>query len=107
MRKAAIYNNEILAGLLTEHSKERYTFKYDKDYLINPASTDISLTLPKREEEYEHDTLFPFFFNMISEGINRSVQSKFLKIDEDDDFGFLIATAESDTVGKITVKKIR
>ncbi len=77
-----------------------------------PASTGyetkpgISLTLPKKQLEYTSEHLFPFFFNMLSEGTNREVQSKQLKIDEKDFFGLLLATARYDTIGAITVKQI-
>jgi serine/threonine-protein kinase HipA len=43
---------------------------------------------------------------MLSEGVNRKLQSKHLKIDEEDDFGLLAATAQCDTIGAITVKPI-
>jgi serine/threonine-protein kinase HipA len=44
---------------------------------------------------------------MLSEGTNRVVQSKQLKIDEKDFFGLLLATAQCDTIGAITVKQIK
>lgn len=37
--------------------------------------------------------LVPYFFNMLSEGANRQLQSTLLHIDENDDFGILLATA--------------
>ena len=59
--------------------------------------------MPKNRQEYENDCLFPFFFNMLSEGFNRKLQSKLLKIDEKDSFGLLMATARYDTIGAITL----
>ena len=50
--------------------------------------------------------LFPFFFNMLSEGANRKIQSQLLHIDENDDFGILLATAQTDTIGAVTVKEV-
>jgi serine/threonine-protein kinase HipA len=43
---------------------------------------------------------------MLSEGANKAVQCQTLKIDEDDAFGLLLATAWNDTIGAITIKKI-
>lgn len=43
---------------------------------------------------------------MLSEGTNREVQAKQLKIDEHDFFGLLSAIAGYDTPGAITVRKI-
>jgi serine/threonine-protein kinase HipA len=51
--------------------------------------------------------LFPFFYGLLSEGTNKEIQSKLLKIDENDDFTRLIKTAENDTIGAITIKEIR
>lgn len=44
---------------------------------------------------------------MLSEGVNRKLQSLQLKIDEEDNFGLLAATAQYDTIGAITVKPIK
>ena len=66
----------------------------------------MSLSFPKSQQEFVSDTLFPFFYNMLSEGANKNIQCQTLKIDEDDVFGLLLATAHSDTIGAITVKKI-
>lgn len=40
---------------------------------------------------------------MLSEGENRIIQSALLHIDKEDDFGILMATAQVDTVGAVTV----
>jgi len=41
---------------------------------------------------------------MISEGFNRKLQCQLLRIDEKDYFGLLLATAQYDTIGAITIK---
>lgn len=104
MRKVEVLRNGVLAGVLTEVSHTKYVFQYDDNYFNDTTKPAISLTLPKNQKEYVSEHLFPFFFNMLSEGVNRKLQSKQLKIDERDDFGFLMATAQFDTVGAITVK---
>lgn len=106
MRQAEILANKKVAGLLTESDDGQYVFKYDEAYLINPALPAISLAFPKRSEEYVSNELFPFFFNMLSEGANKAAQCGTLKIDEDDAFGLLLATARHDTIGAITVKEL-
>jgi serine/threonine-protein kinase HipA len=106
MRQAKVYVNGILAGLLAETDERKYVFRYDDSYLSDEKQTAISLTFPKSSNEYVSDTIFPFFFNMLSEGANKAVQCQTLKIDEDDAFGLLLATAWNDTIGAITVKKI-
>jgi len=106
MRAANIYMNKILAGTLTENNNGSFTFRYDDDYFFNPEHSSISLTLPKAQQEYHSELFFPFFFNMLSEGTNKQVQSHKFKIDEEDAFGLLLSTAHSDVIGAITVKKI-
>lgn len=106
MRKLAIYRNKEYAGTLTEESRERFVFRYDEAYYAVTTKAAISLTLPKSKQEYSSPVLFPFFFNMLSEGVNRQLQSRLLKIDEQDHFGLLSATAQYDTIGAITVKPI-
>jgi serine/threonine-protein kinase HipA len=44
---------------------------------------------------------------MLSEGVNKKLQSKQLRIDEEDNFGLLMATAQFDTIGAVTVKPIK
>ena len=83
-RSAKVYIKGIYAGLLTEIDREHYSFCYDTDYSY----------------------LFPVFFNMTSEGDNRIIQARNLHIDEEDDFGILLATAHTDTIGAITVKQV-
>ncbi|TVR40557.1 MAG: phosphatidylinositol kinase [Cryomorphaceae bacterium] len=101
-----IYRNGTLAGTLTEENRKHYIFRYDDQYFNDLSKPPISLTLPKTYQEYSSNYLFPVFFNMLSEGVNRKFQSTHLKIDEDDHFGLLGATAQFDTIGAITVKPI-
>lgn len=106
MRALEIYRNGILAGLLIEENRQHYVFKYDDNYFNDTSKAAISLTLPKSQKEYSSQCLFPFFFNMLSEGVNRKLQSTQLRIDEEDNFGLLAATAQYDTIGAITVRPI-
>lgn len=106
MRSVEVYRNHELAGILTEYDKTSYSFRYKDAYYNDPTKPAVSLTLPKTNQEYKADHLFPFFFNILSEGVNRKLQSRALKIDEEDNFGLLAATARCDTIGAITVKPI-
>lgn len=106
MRQAQIFSNDILAGMLTETDSGNYIFRYEESFLMDEKQTAISLSFPKSRREYTSETLFPFFFNMLSEGTNKAIQCQTLKIDENDAFGLLLATAHTDTIGAITVKKI-
>lgn len=106
MRKAEVYDNHVLSGTLEETDEKEYIFRYDDRYLADASTQGVSLTLPKRQAEYHSQTLFPFFFNMLSEGANKRIQCTALKIDGEDYFGLLLATCGNDTIGSITVKRI-
>lgn len=104
MRRAEVFYNGIAAGELTEVSPEEYVFRYSDAYFADPKMPAVSLTLPKTQQEYRSEQLFPYFYNLLSEGANRSLQARLLKIDENDNFGLLLATAGVDTIGAITLK---
>lgn len=106
MRAAEVLINGMLAGIITETDDGKYLFQYDDAYLLDSKNRAISLSFPKRKEAFVADELFPFFFNMLSEGANKALQCMTLKIDENDAFGLLLATAGNDTIGAITVKKL-
>jgi HipA-like protein len=106
MRQLAIYRNNILAGILTEENRQDYRFEYDDKYFFSSDNQAISLTLPKNQQVFQSTFLFPFFYNMLSEGLNRKLQCMLLKIDENDNFGLLAKTSQFDTIGAITVKPL-
>jgi HipA-like protein len=106
MRKAEVYCNGILAGVLTEENRKSFVFCYDDVYFSDNSKQAISLTLPKTQQEYRSEFLFSFFSNMIAEGTNLAIQSRYLKIDEKDILSLLGATANTDSIGAITVKMI-
>lgn len=105
MRKANIlYKNE-LAGMLLQHDSGSFTFIYDSAWIQNPTKPAVSLTLPKTEQEYHSDFLFPFFFNMLPEGSNKQIACSVNRLDSKDYFGLLLTMAKHDTIGAIKVIK--
>ena len=106
MRRARVYNNGRFSGILEESSPHEYVFRYDDLYFADSSLPAISLTLPKNRQEFHSPHLFPFFANMLSEGHNRIVQARLHKLDPEDDFGILLATAGTDTPGSITLTPI-
>ena len=87
MRKAEVLVNNRLAGILEEKSEGGYQFSYT-------------------QEIYQSEYLFPFFTNMLAEGSNKEVQCRLHKINKNDLFGLLLATAGTDTIGNILIKRI-
>ena len=107
MRMATVYRNGQLAGSLIQNNPKSYEFRYDDAWFSNDTLPAISLTLPKTQQMYKADHLFPFFFNMLSEGMNKMLQCRQLRIDEKDYFGLLLATASIDTIGAITIVPVK
>jgi len=106
MRKAAVHRNGELVGFLTEESRKSYVFRYEDGWFNDDSKPAVSLTMPKTKKEFHSTFLFPFFYNLLSEGANRELQSRQLKIDANDSFGLLLATANSDTIGAITLRSL-
>lgn len=107
MRQAEVKLNGIAAGVLTETDEGRFLFQYNQGYLADARRPAVAIAFPKRSQPYESDYLFPFFYNMLSEGANKAQQCRMLRIDENDDFGLLVATANLDTIGAVTVHPIQ
>lgn len=106
MRQAEVFRNKKLIGILTEENQQNYIFRYENSWFQDVSKPALSLTLTKHQQEHQSNYLFPFFYNMLSEGVNKQLQCRQLQIDENDSFGLLLATAEFDTIGAITVKNL-
>lgn len=100
MRKCKVFVHNVEAGILIETDSKEYVFGYLDNYQGDP----VCLAMPVRRKPYRADHLFPYFYNMLSEGANRQVQSIIHHIDENDDFGIMLATAQFDTIGAVTIK---
>ncbi len=103
-QKAVVYYNGKVAGFLRKED-DKYFFQYSKEYLSDANNPAVSLTLPRREEEYVSDYLFPFFYGLLAEGDNKQLQCRTLLIDENDHFTRLLKTAGQDTIGGVTVRE--
>jgi HipA-like protein len=105
MRQAHILFKEEDAGLLIQHDDGSFTFRYHDAWLANSNKPSISLTLPKTQQEFHANFLFPFFFNMLPEGSNKQLVCKHMRIDADDYFGLLLNIAKNDCIGAVRVIK--
>lgn len=103
-RQAAVFVNEHLAGTLRQEPG-RYVFEYEPAYLLTELPA-ISLTLPKSQRVYISPVLFPFFSGLLTEGTNHSIQVRALHIAERDEFSLLLATAQRQTIGAVTVSEL-
>ena len=104
MRKGRIYVCDKVAGVLTE-DEYGYHFAYDEQYLSDPASQPVSLTLPKRKDVFDSKILFPFFDGLIPEGWLLNVAERNWKIRRNDRMGLLLACCR-DCIGNVSVEPI-
>ena len=106
MRKAAILYKDEEAGVLLQHEDGSFTFRYHDAWIVDRSRPGISLTFPKKKQEYMSKYLFSFFYNMLPEGSNKKVICKHLGIEPDDYFGLLLYIARTDTIGAVRVLQI-
>lgn len=103
MRGKVLYN-EILAGYIEKLPDKSFRFSYNDEYFLDKTLPSISVTFPKTKQVFASATMFSFFDGLLSEGINKMIQCRLYKIDEDDDFSRLLLTANHDSIGAVTVK---
>ena len=96
--------NGVPAGLLEKIGRQ-FRFTYFQAYLTG-RNRAVSITMPLQKAPYESNLLFAVFANLLSEGVNKKMQCRMLKIDEQDYFGLLVATAKDDSIGPLTIKEI-
>jgi serine/threonine-protein kinase HipA len=106
MRQLMVYVNDVKAGMLTELNPGKgYQFAYSAEYVASDFPP-VSLSLPKRHEAYEAESLFPFFTNLLPEGANRKVICREKRIDDNDFFGMLMATVGTDMIGSVNFREV-
>lgn len=105
MRAAQVYYKNELAGMLYQLDDGSYLYSYDENWFRDSSKPAISLTIPKSQIEFKSTTLFPFFFNLIPEGVNKILVCRKKRIDFEDYFGLLLEVAGSDTIGAVKVLK--
>ncbi len=101
MKKAKVYVNTTLAGILAE-DETGYEFRYDTDYLDSATPVAISLTLPLQREPFHEKVLFPFFDGLIPEGWLLDIAEQSWKISARDRFSLLLACCK-DCIGNVSV----
>ncbi|WP_345985742.1 HipA N-terminal domain-containing protein [Sulfurimonas sp. HSL-1656] len=106
MQKGNVFRNGILAGEISKDSSGLYRFIYSPEYLNRDDALSISVRLPLREEAYESEYLFPFFSNMLCEGVLKELQCQKFGIDENDLFTRLLKTTSGDVIGAVTVEEV-
>lgn len=102
MKRARVFYQDILAGILTETDDGEYVFVYDKQYIENFPNHFLSFSMPVRSEEYRDNRLFPFFEGLIPEGWLLEIASESWKINRNDRMGLLLACCRN-CIGAVSV----
>ena len=103
-RKGNVFYKNELAGYISE-TDDGYLFQYDHDYLKKGVA--ISISLPLSEMPYHAKDLFPFFKGLLPEGWYLQIVSMTQKVDDKDLFGLLLANTNTDTIGAVTVVRVK
>ncbi len=101
-REGRVFYDGEPAGIIRE-TEEGYIFEHDREFL--KKKMPLSASLPPREKPYESRELFPFFRGLLPEGWYLDIVSKSKKVDKTDLFGLLLCTANTDTIGAVTVSR--
>lgn len=101
MRKAKVFVNGVLAGILEEINHNDFRFSYENNYEGAP----VSLTMPIKNKIYEFKQFPPFFEGLLPEGILLEAVLRKYKLDKKDYFGQLLQVGK-DCVGAVTVEAI-
>ncbi|NQW75934.1 MAG: HipA N-terminal domain-containing protein [Cytophagales bacterium] len=107
MRSGQVFFKNELAGMLSQLDNGSFIFRYDERWFNDTNKPAISLTLLKNQMEFQSSTLFPFFFNLIPEGVNKRLICSKKRIDLDDYFGILLEVAGGDTIGAVKIIKMK
>ncbi len=105
MRQAAIYYQEVLAGILTETDEGEYTFQYNNKYIQTHPKQFLSFSMPVTNKPYTDKRLFAFFEGLIPEGWLLDIATKNWKINPNDRMGLLLACCQN-CIGAVSVQQI-
>lgn len=104
-RRAVVQLDGRRVGTLSEdESGHRVTFAYDADYEASPDAVPVSLTMPLGEGAWTTTGLHPFFAGLLPEGWLRALAVAKLRVDENDEFGMLMATG-ADCIGAVEITR--
>jgi len=103
MRKANVYMEKMLAGILVE-DEDGYSFSYDQEYLQS-GTKPVSLTLPLQSEPHHSKTMIPFFDGLIPEGWLLDIAEKNWKLNERDRMGLLLVCCRN-CIGAVSIEPV-
>lgn len=100
--RAEVFYKNKKAGLLIR-KEDGYEFEYNNSYINDPDARPISAIMPLSQKRFYSDRLFPFFENLLPEGVLLEMTVAKLKIDRNNKFELLLHVGK-DTVGAVTIR---
>lgn len=104
IKTAIVYFRDEPVGILAQ-GKRGYLFRYSRSYLREKSLPAIALSLPKRHKTFYSKVFFPFFFGLLTEGVQKATQCRLMKIDERDYLTRLSKTSKYGVIGAIRVEE--
>jgi len=104
MRLLTVYVKNREAGILAKFRDGSYEFRYTDRYRRDHSARSVAFTLPKSRGVHRSKVLFPFFYGLLAEGVQKRLQCHSLKIDENDHFTRLAETVREGVIGAVWVK---
>ena len=101
MKRAKVFINSTLAGILTEDDMG-YEFLYNSAFLKSDNAEAVSITMPLTEKPYRDKVLFPFFDGLIPEGWLLDIAEQSWKISARDRFSLLLVCCK-DCIGNVSI----
>ncbi len=102
MKCVTVYVKGVPAGVLARFTRGGYEFRYTRQYRESPRPS-VAFSLPKRRAVHRSDVLFPFFYGLLAEGVQKRLQCRTMRIDENDHFTRLSETCREGVIGAVYV----
>lgn len=101
MASLDVYMNEYHVGIFTKKSSGAHSFQYAEDWVNQPGSRPISLSMPLQLQEYQGDCVYNFFDNLLPDNteIRNRIVSRY-NANSNQPFD-LLAAVGADTVGAL------
>lgn len=104
IKATTVYFRDEPVGILAQ-GQTGYFFRYTQAYVRNKAMPAIAITLPKQNKTFHSDVFFPFFFGLLTEGVQKATQCRLMKIDERDYLTRLAKTSKYGVIGAVHVEE--
>ena len=91
------------AGVLSKFKDGTYEFRYAPSYRADSSTSSVAFSISKACSVHRSPVLFPFFYGLLAEGVQKRLQCRGLKIDEHDHFTRLAETCRQGVIGAVSV----